>query len=328
MTIHTQNHTAQELKRVFESYLFEEAFDGFPRVLLDAAMQIMNTKAKRIRPVLLLTACEAFGGSYHEALGAASAIELYHNFTLVHDDIIDQALVRRNTITVHKAFGVNKAILAGDAMLLHAFRLVHAKDGTLDIDLLQTFETAAAQVIEGEQYDVDFEEREQVSLDEYIEMIRLKTSVLLGAALKMGAIIGGASKADGDTIYNVGVNLGLAFQIKDDYLDSFGDSKTFGKKIGGDILQNKKTYLLCMALKKANASQREEIFSSFKDTDAEQKVSKMIGIYEKLEIHKNTNEAMETYYKESLKALETLSIGSENRRALLDLAESIYHRTY
>ncbi len=323
-----KRHSAEALKQIFETYLFEEAPKSFPAVLLDAAMQILRMKAKRIRPVLLLSACEAFGGDYHIALPAAAAIEFYHNFTLVHDDIIDEADIRRNSTTVHKAFGVNKAILAGDAMLLHAFHLLHANPGTVNVDLLHTFGQTAAQVIEGEQYDVDFEDREEVSLEEYIKMIRLKTSVLLGAALKMGAIIGGASKSDQEAIYKFGLNLGLAFQIKDDYLDSFGDQNTFGKKIGGDILQNKKTFLLCMALKKADKKRRDAILTLFKEKNETRKIEGMIKMYEVLEVDKDTSEMMETYYHKALDAFESLSLPVAKRAGLLDLAESIYHRTY
>jgi geranylgeranyl diphosphate synthase type II len=323
-----KRHNAEAFKQIFEAYLFEEAPKSFPGVLLDAAMQILQMKAKRIRPVLLLTACEAFGGDYHKALPAAAAIEFYHNFTLVHDDIIDEADIRRNATTVHKAFGVNKAILAGDAMLLHAFHLLQAGEETLDVDLLRTFENTAAQVIEGEQYDVDFEDREEVSLEEYIEMIRLKTSVLLGAALKMGAIVGGASIADREAIYRFGLNLGLAFQIKDDYLDSFGDQKTFGKKIGGDILQNKKTFLLCMALKKADQTERETIFELFNEKDERRKIEGMIKMYKKLEVDKETFETMEDYYQKALDAFDLLSLPDAKRTALLDLANLIYHRSY
>lgn len=323
-----KNHPAEGFKLIFEDYLFNEAPKGFPPVLLDAAMQILRMKAKRIRPIMLLTACEAFGGDYRKALPAAAAIEFYHNFTLVHDDIIDQADIRRNATTVHRAFGVNKAILAGDAMLLHAFHLLHAGQETVEVDLLRTFEQTAAQVIEGEQYDVDFEDRESVRLDEYIEMIRLKTSVLLGAALKMGAIIGGASNADREAIYHFGLNLGLAFQIKDDYLDSFGDQKTFGKKIGGDILQNKKTYLLCVALKKADQEKRDAIFSLFKEKNEQRKIEEITKIYKQLEVDKETFETMESYYQRALDVFETLSIPVSARARLLDLAQWIYHRTY
>lgn len=323
-----QKHTADELKAIFEDYLFTKGYEGFPEVLYKPALQIMKMKAKRIRPVLLLTACETFGEDIKEALDTACAIETYHNFTLVHDDIIDKADIRRNEATVHKAFGINKAILTGDAMLLHAIRLLNKAPRDKHFALLTTFDKVAAEVIEGEQYDVDFEDIPEVSLDEYLNMIRLKTSVLLAAALHMGAIIGNASPEDQKNIYDFGEKLGLAFQIKDDYLDTFGDQKTFGKRIGGDILQNKKTYLLCLSLTKADEAQRQEILSIFDEKNEEKKISAMKSVYEQLNVHKETFAIMEKFYDEALDSLGALSVGKEQRRRLYELAESIYKRSF
>ena len=328
MTNSHQKHSADELKAIFEDYLFTKGYEGFPKVLYEPALQIMKMKAKRIRPVLLLTACEAFGGDISEALDTACAIETYHNFTLVHDDIIDKADIRRNETTVHKAFGVNKAILTGDAMLLHAIHLINKAPRDKHFALMTAFEKVAAEVIEGEQYDVDFEDIPEVSLEEYMNMIRLKTSVLLAAALHMGAILGGASAEDQKNIYNFGEKLGLAFQIKDDYLDTFGDQKTFGKRIGGDILQNKKTYLLCLSLTKADDEQRRKIFSLFDEKDEEKKIAEMKAVYEALDVHKDTFAIMEKFYDEALESLKALSIGKEQSARLFELAESIYKRSF
>ena len=328
MTTLQTRHSADELKTIFEDYLFSKAHEGFPRVLYPSAMQIMKMKAKRIRPVLLLTACEAFGGDIADALDTACAIETYHNFTLVHDDIIDKADIRRNETTVHKAFGMNKAILTGDAMLLHAIHLMNKAPRDKHFALMTAFEKVAAEVIEGEQYDVDFEDVPEVSLEEYMNMIRLKTSVLLAAALHMGAILGGASADDQKKIYNFGEKLGLAFQIKDDYLDTFGDQKTFGKRIGGDILQNKKTYLLCLSLSKADEKQRRKIFALFDEKNEEKKIEQMKAIYEDLGVHKDTFAIMEKFYDEALKSLKSLSIDETQSRRLFELAESIYRRNF
>ncbi|UBM62171.1 polyprenyl synthetase family protein [Candidatus Sulfidibacterium hydrothermale] len=328
MTNSHQKHSADELKAIFEDYLFTKGYEGFPKVLYEPALQIMKMKAKRIRPVLLLTACEAFGGDISEALDTACAIETYHNFTLVHDDIIDKADIRRNETTVHKAFGVNKAILTGDAMLLHAIHLINKAPRDKHFALMTAFEKVAAEVIEGEQYDVDFEDIPEVSLEEYMNMIRLKTSVLLAAALHMGAILGGASAEDQKNIYNFGEKLGLAFQIKDDYLDTFGDQKTFGKRIGGDILQNKKTYLLCLSLTKADDEQRRKIFDLFDEKDEEKKIAEMKAVYEALDVHKDTFAIMEKFYEEALASLKALSIGKEQSARLFELAESIYKRSF
>ncbi len=328
MTTTHQKHSADELKAIFEDYLFTKGYEGFPEVLYKPALQIMKMKAKRIRPVLLLTACETFGGDIEKALDIACAIEIYHNFTLVHDDIIDEADIRRNEITVHKAFGINKAILTGDAMLLHAIRLLNKAPRDKHFALLTAFEKVAAQVIEGEQYDVDFESIHEVSLSEYQNMIRLKTSVLLAAALLMGAILGNAFPEDQKNIYDFGEKLGLAFQIKDDYLDTFGDQKTFGKRIGGDILQSKKTYLLCLSLTKADKAQRHEIFRVFGEKNEEKKIDSMKAIYEKLNVHRDTFAIMEKFYDEALESLGALSIGKEQSRRLYELAESIYKRNF
>lgn len=327
-TLNHKKHSPEELKKLFESYLFGKGVEGFPSVLYQPGLQIMKMKAKRIRPVLLLTACEAVGGSIDQAMDAACAIEIYHNFTLVHDDIIDEADIRRGDPTVHQLFGLNKAILTGDAMLLHAFHLLNKVPGKNYHELMKVFVKTASEVIEGEQYDVDFEDVPEVTLEEYLNMIRLKTSVLLAASLKMGAILGGASPEDSELIYDFGLHLGLAFQIKDDYLDSFGDQKTFGKRIGGDILQNKKTYLLCMALKKADESQRREIFNIFEEKDEAKKIGSMLSMYEKLDVHKDTFESMETLYNKALQSLKSLSINENDRKPLFELAGAIYKRSF
>ncbi|MBE0649811.1 MAG: polyprenyl synthetase family protein [Bacteroidales bacterium] len=323
------NHSASDLKSIFETYLFEKAFEEFPYVLLQPAMQIMRMKAKRLRPILLLTACEAFGGNPETALDAASAVEIYHNFTLVHDDIIDKADIRRNESTVHKKYGINKAILAGDAMLIHAQQLINTAAASINnFDLVKTFQKTAMDVIKGEQMDVDFEDLPEVSVEDYLEMSRLKTSVLLAGSLKLGAMIGEASNADLEKIYDFGMNLGLAFQIKDDYLDSFGDQKTFGKKIGGDILQNKKTYLLCVALKKANENTKKEIFNIIEEKDSEKKINEMLAVYEKCDIKEETVKQMETFFNKSMKSLQEVSLVEKKKEHLLQLAESIYQRSF
>ena len=322
-------HSASELKSIFETYLFEKAFEGFPEVLLQPAMQILHMKAKRLRPILVLTACEAFGGNTEKALEVASAVEIYHNFTLVHDDIIDNADIRRNEPTVHKKFGINKAILAGDAMLIHAQKLIEKAASSINnFDLMNTFQQTTMEVIKGEQIDVDFEDIPEVSVERYLEMSRLKTSVLLAASVKLGAMIGGASKEDLEKIYDFGMNLGLAFQMKDDFLDSFGDQKTFGKKIGGDILQNKKTYLLCVALKKADNEDREEIFNVMKETNDKRKIQRMLTIYEKCNVREETVTQMETFFNKSMKSLHSLSLDEKNKEFLLKLANNIYQRSF
>jgi geranylgeranyl diphosphate synthase type II len=321
-------YTISQLQDLFENYLQEEAFAGFPEVLLDATKHIMSMKGKRIRPVMLLTACQAFGGDIKQAFGPAAAVEVYHNFSLVHDDIIDEAGIRRGKPTVHKVFGLNKAILTGDAMLLHSFVLLKRGPENKLAEMLSVFNKATAEVIEGEQFDVNFEEIPRVSEEEYVLMIKLKTSVLLAASFQIGAIIGNASMEDQQNIYNFGLNLGLAFQIKDDYLDCYGDEKTFGKKIGGDILMNKKTYLLVTALDVADKKTEDKIFSLFEEKDEEKKIAEMLLVYDELGIRELSFSKMEELYNKSLESLTKLSINERSKASLRQLAESIYHRKH
>ena len=318
----------QQLLAQFEDYLETQAFNGFPEVLLEPARHIMHIRGKRIRPLLLLTACQAFNGNIAEALGPAGAVEIYHNFSLVHDDIIDKADKRRGQPTVHKVFGLNKAILTGDAMLLHAFFLLGKGPEKILGELLKVFNKATSQVIEGEQYDVDFEVIPEVSEKDYMMMIKYKTSVLLAASVQLGAIIGGASEADKKHIYDFGLNLGLAFQIKDDYLDTYGDGETFGKRIGGDIVQNKKTYLLITALKNAGDSERKRIFELFEENDEQVKISNMLALYDRLDVKGQTFSKMEELYGKALESLNALSLEEESGKPLLELAEMVYQRKH
>ena len=317
-----------KLQEMIETYLDKEAFTGFPGVLFESTNHIMRMKGKRIRPVMVLTACQAFGGDIKQAMGPASAVEVYHNFSLVHDDIIDEADIRRGTPTVHKMYGLNKAILTGDAMLLHSFVLLKKGPDDKLPDMLKVFSKATTEVIEGEQYDVNFEEIPEVTEDEYMLMIQYKTSVLLAASLQLGTIVANASVEDQQKIYEFGLNLGLAFQIKDDYLDCYGDEKTFGKKIGGDILMNKKTYLLITALKNADNESRSKIFNLFEVQNEDEKIVGMLSIYNDLGVKEATFSKMDELYTKSLKSLDELSIDEEARKPLLELANSIYHREF
>jgi geranylgeranyl diphosphate synthase type II len=326
--INKEIFSISELQGMMETYLDKEAFSGFPGVLFESTNHIMRMKGKRIRPVMCLAACQAFGGNIKEAMGPASAVEVYHNFSLVHDDIIDEADIRRGTPTVHKMYGLNKAILTGDAMLLHSFVLLKKGPDDELSAMLNVFSKATTEVMEGEQYDVNFEEIKEVSEEEYMLMIKLKTSVLLAAAFQIGAIIGNASPEDQQKIYDFGLNLGLAFQIKDDYLDCYGDEKTFGKRIGGDILMNKKTYLLVTALISADAKTKNKIFSIFNEKDEKKKIAGMLSIYDDLDIKEATFSKMEELYQQSLMALDQLSIDKQSQMPLYRLAEMVYQRTH
>jgi geranylgeranyl diphosphate synthase type II len=233
----------QAYQELFSTHLSSLRFEKEPIGLYEPISYIMQLGGKRMRPVLALMACEAAGKDPISALGAAAALELFHNFTLLHDDIMDEATLRRGQQTVHQKWDVNTGILSGDALLVTAYQQLNSYDDALFSVLTKLLSETSLLVCEGQQYDVDFETRDNVSLDEYIHMIRLKTAVLLGCALRMGALVGQASAEIADSLYEFGVNLGIAFQLQDDLLDAFGDPKTFGKKVGGDIIENKKTIL-------------------------------------------------------------------------------------
>ncbi|NNF02021.1 MAG: polyprenyl synthetase family protein [Bacteroidia bacterium] len=319
-------HLIADLRDRFEEYLIKQAFKGYPAILEGPTQHIMGLKGKRIRPILLLSTCEMFGGEIEDAMGPASAIEIFHNFSLVHDDIIDNADTRRGAEAVHKKYGLHNAILVGDGMLLHSFiQLSKSRTDNLK-DLLRVFNKAASEVIEGEQYDVNFETQDKVSEEEYMLMIKNKTSVLLAASLQLGAIIGNASVEDQQHIYDFGLNLGLAFQIKDDYLDSYGDT-SFGKRIGGDILQNKKTFLLITAMNNASRSDLEEIKRLSSEKDEAKKISDMLAIFDRLNVKGKTFSKMEQLYSTSMKSLNKLSIEEEKKSVLKTLAEMIYNRS-
>ncbi|MBN2639701.1 MAG: polyprenyl synthetase family protein [Bacteroidales bacterium] len=320
-------HSYNELKELHEDHLFTKGFEEFPQLLYEPALHIMKMKAKRIRPVLLLAACEAFGGDLTDALNAAAAIEVYHNFTLVHDDIIDEADLRRNESTVHQSFGVKKAILTGDAMSLHAMKMLNKVPANKQNDILNIFLEISSEVIEGEMLDVEFEHKEEISVEEYIRMIRLKTSVFLAGSLKMGGLLGNADEKDQKRLYDFGEHLGIAFQIKDDYLDAFGDEKTFGKRIGGDIVQNKKTYLICRLMEKADAQSKEKIIQLFMEPDKEIKTLEMKKMMMEYNIEADTFIVMEQYYQKAMHALESVSLSPKRLALIHDFAQKIYQRT-
>lgn len=303
------------------------AFPESPNELYEAVKHIMNMKGKRIRPVLLLMGCDAFNGNLNQALSPAFGIEVFHNFTLVHDDIMDEAEMRRGLPTVHKKYGINKAILAGDVMMMFAYRFISDVPNEYLRPILSLFNKTATEVMEGQQMDMNFEQRNEVSIDEYLKMIEYKTSVLLAASLQMGAILANASKEDQDLMYEFGLKLGLAFQIKDDYLDAYGDDRV-GKIKGGDILQNKKTYLAITARSHASVEQTALLDELLVETDPDKKVSQTLEIFDALNIPEKTHQFMESLYREAIRALHQTSISNEKRNSLEQMANLIYHREY
>ena len=297
-----------------------------PQGLYAPIAYALSSGGKRLRMQLVLSGCRVVGGNEAEALPFAQAIEVFHNFTLLHDDVMDKADVRRGKPTVHVKWNDNTAILSGDQMLIEAYRLLEQVPAARLPQLLHLFSQTATEVCEGQQYDVDFEQRDDVQISEYIEMIRLKTSVLLAAALKGGGIIGGADDKEQEALYNYGIHLGLAFQIQDDLLDCFGDPQTFGKAIGGDISCNKKTYLMLSALKNADPAQREQIAGWLaQTTPSQQKIDAMKGLYVATNAREAAEQAIREHTRKALECLQALPDNSEKQR-LEAMALSLVNR--
>ncbi|MBP5560594.1 MAG: polyprenyl synthetase family protein [Muribaculaceae bacterium] len=296
-----------------------------PALLYAPIAYTMDLGGKRIRPVLTLMACEALGGNANDTLDAAVGLEMFHNFTLLHDDVMDRADMRRGKPTVHCRWNDNVAILSGDTMLTLATQLV-ARSGRME--LIELFNRTAIEIYEGQQHDMDFESRDDVTIDEYMEMIRLKTSVLLGCACKMGALVASAREDDAETLYQMGVDLGLAFQLQDDWLDVWGDPKTFGKEIGGDIANNKKTFLLINALNRAEGENANELkrWLSTGDERRDDKVRAVTAIYERLGLKELARKEIEQYSDRALQALAHVQIGTAAREAFTTLINRLTRR--
>lgn len=317
--------TFEEICRTIEEALARLTFDQPPRSLFDPITYILSLGGKRIRPALALMACDLFGGKNEDVLQPALGLEVFHNFTLLHDDLMDEADRRRDKPTVHKLWNPNVAILSGDAMLICAYQLVAKAN---DKAILELFSRTALEICAGQQYDMEFESRSDVTEEEYLEMIRLKTAVLLACALKVGAMIGGASTADADALYDYGIHIGLAFQLQDDLLDVYGDPKTFGKNIGGDILCNKKTFLLINALSVASEEQRQvmEDWMARKTYDAQEKISAFTNLYNELSIRDLTERRIEDYYRMANEDLARLSIAPESLSVLKGTCDRLMKR--
>ncbi len=313
----------------FIDYLNQKIQTRSPENLYDPMVYILNIGGKRLRPVSVLMAAELFGAPYQKALDAALAIEIFHNFSLVHDDIMDDAPVRRGKASVHEKWNINTAILSGDAMLINAYQLFENYEGETFKDLAKLFTRTAIQVCEGQQYDIDFEEREDVSIADYIKMIEYKTAVLVGASMEMGAIVASASAQEAQHIYKYGCLLGLAFQIQDDYLDVFGDFEKFGKQIGGDIIENKKTFLYLSALQMASATEAQQLqhLYSVNPSDARQKIETVKTIFEKTGVAEKTRTEIKTYTQEAFDLLEQMNLASEKKAVFRAFGEKLMHRT-
>jgi len=300
-----------------------------PKNLYEPVKYILALGGKRLRPVLTLMTAEVFGGKAKDAMDAALAVEMFHNFSLVHDDIMDDAPLRRGKTTVHEKWDVNTGILSGDAMLILSYQFFESYSAETYVELTKLFSKTALEVCEGQQYDVDFETRDNVTIPEYIKMIEYKTSVLVAAAMKMGAIIAKASQKDADAIYEFGRNLGIAFQLQDDYLDAFGDPKTFGKQVGGDIMENKKTYLYLKALEKAAKDDQDGLLHlySIKPEDSTAKVAAVKAIFEESGAVDETKSAIKSFTQKAFDALAETKLSDKNKTLLKQFGESLMERT-
>jgi geranylgeranyl diphosphate synthase type II len=313
----------------FIDYLKEFSSVKEPKNLYEPIDYILGLGGKRLRPVLTLMTADIFNGGYKNALNAALSIEVFHNFSLVHDDIMDDAPLRRGQITVHEKWDVNTGILSGDAMLIMAYQLFENYDATTFQDLAKLFSKTALEVCEGQQYDVDFETRNDVAILEYLKMIEYKTAVLVGAAMKMGAIVSQASIEDQNNMYQFGKNLGIAFQLQDDYLDAFGDPKSFGKQVGGDIIENKKTYLYLKALEFSNETESTELKNLFSITpqDSTDKIERTKQLFISSGSAEATKQAIQEYTDKAFSILQRLNISEDKKDLLKIFGNSLMNRT-
>ncbi len=317
-----KNYTEYIEKKILEIDLPEK-----PNNLYEPIRYFLNLGGKRIRPILTLLAAELFGIKKGNVLYQALAIEIFHNFTLIHDDIMDEAMLRRNKETIHEKWDKNIGILTGDVMLIQAYQLLskNISPNTLK-DVLLLFNKTAIEVCEGQQSDMNFEHQENVSIAEYIQMIRKKTSVLLGCALKLGAIMASASTEDKDYIYEFGINIGIAFQIQDDILDLYGDPEKFGKKIGGDIIANKKTILYLTALNKADKEELKILKNLKNEKNIELKIKQTRELFNSLKIKEDCENRMKSHYEKAKQALSQITVLEENKQALIDLSKYLMNR--
>ena len=321
---------SNELLELINDDLAKVARDRQPIGLYEPIRYVLSLGGKRIRPTLMLLAYNLYKDDPESIISSACALETYHNYTLLHDDLMDNATLRRGHLTVHKRWDANTAILSGDSMLVLAYqRMAQCRADKLG-EVLSLFSRTALEIGEGQQYDMDFESRNDVSEEEYIEMIRLKTSVLLACAMKIGAILADAPEADADNLYKFGEQIGLAFQLQDDYLDVYGDTKVFGKAIGGDIISNKKTYMLINALALADERQRETMMHwlNLPDPDPQEKVAAITELYNEIGINRLAKEKIKYYFHESRKYLEAVQVSDDRKRELVAFTNDMMKREY
>lgn len=322
-------HSIEQLQNLVNKAIADTKYTEKPAELYEPITYLMQLGGKRMRPVLVLVSTELFGGNILKALDAAIGIELFHNFTLMHDDIMDKAPLRRGKPTVHAKWNESAAILSGDVMFVEAYKHMIKVDDCILREVLAVFSDTASGVCQGQQADINFEKRDDVSLTEYLEMIRQKTAVLLAGSMQIGALIGGATQEHAKLLYEFGENLGLAFQLQDDILDVYGNPEKFGKQVGGDILSNKKTFMLIKAKELVKGNTSSELDQWLKRSDNPlAKVDAITSIYNLLEVRKLAEIEMEKYVDKALKALDLVSVDSPNKELLRGFAEQLLIREH
>ena len=321
-------HSIYQYQEFISDYLQSQYETKEPRNLYEPIHYILKLGGKRMRPVLTLMSAEVFDGDYKMALPAALAVEVFHNFSLVHDDIMDDAPLRRGNETVHEKWNTNTAILSGDAMLILAYQYFEKYNTEVFRELAKLFSKTALEVCEGQQWDVDFETRDDVTILDYLKMIEYKTAVLVAAAMKMGAIVAETSTENADLIYDFGLYLGLAFQLQDDYLDAFGDPETFGKQVGGDIIENKKTYLYLKAIAFASPTEHKQLLHLFsiQPADSSEKIESVKAIFNATGASKATQQAIQDYTLKAFETLQKIGIDNEKKDKLQSFGENLMGR--
>lgn len=314
--------------QIFNDYIALQTIGRNPENLYEPIRYILSLGGKRIRPVLTLMACDTFGAEVQKALPAATAIEVFHNFSLIHDDIMDNAPLRRGNQTVHEKWNINTGILSGDAMLILAYQYFEHYSPEVFVELAKLFSKTALEVCEGQQWDIDFETKTQVTIEQYLKMIEYKTAVLVGAAFKMGAIVAQTSEENKEAIYNFGLNLGIAFQLQDDLLDAFGDPKTFGKQVGGDIIENKKTYLYLQALQHAASQDKAELERLYtsEPENIEDKIAQVKSLFIQTGADLLTKNAIEEYTRKAFEILDAMNIAEDKKQILREFGNGLMNR--
>lgn len=322
--MHAISHYQDIVTAHFKSLVLKKE----PKNLYEPIQYILSLGGKRLRPVLTLMSAEVFDVDSKKALDAATAVEVFHNFSLIHDDIMDDAPLRRGNETVHEKWNINTGILSGDAMLILAYQYFEGYEPTIFRELAKLFSKTALEVCEGQQYDVDFETRDDVTIAEYLKMIKCKTAVLVGASMKMGAIVAQTSAENANAIYDFGLNLGIAFQLQDDYLDAFGNPETFGKQVGGDIIENKKTYLYLKAIEFASPNEKEQLrhLFSIQPSDNSDKINSVKEIFNQTGASEATQNAIQHYTFKAFETLEKMNIGNDKKVILKAFGEKLMSR--